>query len=342
MGKIKISKILIVGSGSIAAKHHSIAKSIYPCADVRVYSESGNKLKDGRMLSTFKEVVEFSPQISVLANMTSKHLNIGIALAKLGSHLLIEKPLSDNLYGVTELLEIEKDLNLKIQVGYNLKYLPTFKLFSKLVRSEEVGRVLDIHIQVGKDLQTWRPNQDYRKSVTAKKINGGGVLRELSHEIDYFIEVFGYPTWVFASTARVGDLEVDVEDIAHIVIGLKGNDKREVMATLHLDFIRQDAVRKCTVIGSRATLEWDVLSGRIEVKDASSMPGTVYKMNSESIQDTYFEEWTDFIQSITDNKKPANNLISSIHTMEIILACEKSQETSRRVYLSNEQKEVHV
>ena len=38
----------------------------------------------------------------------------------------------------------------------------------------------------------WRPKQDYHTSYSAYKNKGGGVLLDLSHELDY-------ATWIFGS-----------------------------------------------------------------------------------------------------------------------------------------------
>ena len=57
---------------------------------------------------------------------------------------------------------------------------------------------------------------DYRKTVSAQKILGGGVLLELSHELDYLRWIFGDVEFVQAQLARQSELDIDVEDTAHI------------------------------------------------------------------------------------------------------------------------------
>ena len=47
---------------------------------------------------------------------------------------------------------------------------------------------------VGHDLKKWRPDINYKDSVSAKKSLGGGALRELSHEIDLATHLFGTPS----------------------------------------------------------------------------------------------------------------------------------------------------
>ena len=50
--------------------------------------------------------------------------------------------------------------------------------------------------------------------MSANKNLGGGVLLELSHELDYMRWIFGEPTWVTAWLGHLSSLEVDVEDTA--------------------------------------------------------------------------------------------------------------------------------
>ena len=63
---------------------------------------------------------------------------------------------------------------------------------------------------------------DYMKSVSASEKLGGGVLLELSHEIDFVNYLFGPIDIKYASVSQSGLLKIDVEDIS-IGIGL---DKR--------------------------------------------------------------------------------------------------------------------
>ena len=51
--------------------------------------------------------------------------------------------------------------------------------------------MLSVRSSVGQYLPEWRKNTDYRKGVSARQDLGGGVLLELSHEIDYIQWIFG-------------------------------------------------------------------------------------------------------------------------------------------------------
>ncbi len=331
MRKIKISKVLILGSGSIARRHYSLAKEFLPKAEVRVFSETGQTLSSAQMIHRYSDIIDFNPQLTVIATQTNKHLVQAIELAKMGSHLLIEKPISLNLHGIEQLLELKKEGKLQILVGYNLNFLPSLQFMSNCIESNQIGRVLDVRIEVGQDLATWRPERDYRESVSARRDCGGGVLRELSHEMNYLIELFGKPKWVIASTDKVSDLEVDVEDIAHITMGMTNRGNYNFMASIHLDFIRRDKVRNCTIIGTKGTLDWDIETGEIIKKNSSISKIVLMNPTEDSIPESYRTEWRHLINAINDGDDSKNLLRNSLITLEMILACEESQSTGQRI-----------
>ncbi|ASY11441.1 dehydrogenase [Candidatus Planktophila dulcis] len=328
------NRILIVGTGSMGLRHFETARKLFPYADIAVYSESGRSSEFPRTLTSKSEVEVFNPEISAIANQASRHIETAIFLANLGSHLLIEKPISPDLEGISELIALQKRKNLKILVGYNLRYLPSFKIFQSLLKEETVGRVLDVRIEVGQLLETWRPGRDYRKTTSARRVDGGGVLRELSHEFDYLLEFFGFPLWVIASMGKVSDLEIDVEDIAHLILGMKNQDGAEFMATMNMDFIRRDKRRNCSVIGTDGTLEWDLLSGGILQRTSDSSELQVLQPNQENVSDTYIVEWVDLVNAIKLDVEPTNSIQNSIRTVEVIQACEKSQNQESKVQLT--------
>ena len=48
-----------------------------------------------------------------------------------------------------------------------------------------------MRVYAGQCLPTWRPESDYKNTYSAKSEKGGGVLRDLSHEIDLCLSLVG-------------------------------------------------------------------------------------------------------------------------------------------------------
>ena len=72
--------------------------------------------------------------------------------------------------------------------------------------------------------------------MSAQKNLGGGVLLELSHEIDYMIWFLGSPILLEAKLFHSKDLKTNVETGANIKMSFKNN----ISVKMELDFHSQD------------------------------------------------------------------------------------------------------
>jgi predicted dehydrogenase len=325
-----IDKILIVGTGTMAKKHLDIIRKSLPDSQIFLYSEREKSnfsipaLANG-LFYTAQEAIRFDPQVTVIANAASHHLHITNKLACLNSHFLIEKPLTDS---PDKILQIDKNLQHKnriIQIGYNLRFSDVLVKFKELISHKLLGSILSVRSEVGQYLPDWRPAIDYRDSVSAQKALGGGALLELSHELDYLRWIFGDCESLSAYVNRASALEVDVEDQAILKMKLKdfwGAKNHSYIATLHMDFYRRDPVRKCTVIGSKATLTVDQLKGEICLFHENSWE-SLFK-NECSLQETYLKQWNSFVECIQYNKQPRVSLEDAAEVIWMIETAKKS------------------
>ena len=130
-----------------------------------------------------------------------------------------------------------------------------FELFDKSF----IGQTLYTSVECGSYLPDWRPGNNYKKSVSAKKDLGGGVLLELSHELDYIRWIFGEINHIYAEIDNSGTLDIDVEDSANLIINTKTNNSIYV----HLDFNSRFPTRLCTIHGTKGILKWDLLEQKV-------------------------------------------------------------------------------
>ena len=265
------TRILIVGLGSIGKRHLRIVREQIPKADIRVLRhrpcQEVPEFADG-CYDSLLEACKFFPQAAIIANPATFHLEIAGELVKNGCHLLIEKPLSVSLAGVEQLANEMMLKKLVLQVGYNLRFLPSLVYFKSLIHENMIGRILSVHSVIGQYLPSWRPGTDYRDGVSAQRDLGGGVLLELSHELDYLLWIFGEVNLVSAWLGRQSMLEIDVEDTACLVMEfLPDTNGRLLMASVNMDFVRHDTTRLCTVIGENGSLQWNGISGEVKQYD---------------------------------------------------------------------------
>jgi predicted dehydrogenase len=206
--------------------------------------------------------------------------------------------------------------------------------FRELLIQGKVGPVVSVRAEVGQYLPAWRPDSDYRNSVSAQKRLGGGVLLELSHEIDYLLWLFGPVEWVKATLLRQSNLEIDVEDTAHLQLGFVIDASgRQLVAALDLDFIRHDTTRQCVVIGERGTLRWDGVSGRVEFMAYDANSWEVLMSDLVERDFTYREELKQFFTSINDDIDPPVTGSDGEAVLAVVEAARLSNQNGQVVYL---------
>ena len=333
-----INRILSVGLGSAGSRHYRIARELFPEAEIKVLRNRGSRVdvkSELDFLNSAEEAIHFAPQIGVIANPSTHHLPIALALANGGAHLLIEKPLSASLAGIHKLIEVCKSKQSVLMVGYNLRFSPSLLHFFQLVKSDYVGEIFSVRCEVGQFLPHWRPGTDYREGVSANEALGGGVLLELSHEIDYLQWIFGQIDWVNASLSQQSLLEIDVEDSAHLIMGFKpqkGN--RQLIATLNLDFIRQDQTRYCVAIGDKGSLRWDGLSGQVSVVKKGESEWKLLFNSGPGSENTYMVEWLTFIDMVKNLSISSEQGLLEIGVLEIIESARLSSKRRAQVCVS--------
>jgi predicted dehydrogenase len=249
-----IERVLVVGLGSIGLRHARLVRELLPNARIlslRHRAAAPVAGIDGSV-TTVAEALRDRPQIAVVANPATCHVDTALPLVGAGVHVLIEKPLADTGDRVAPLIAEAEKKRVVLMTGYNLRFLRSLQCFREMLAEKRVGRVLSVRAEAGQHLATWRPESDYRQTVSARAALGGGVLLELSHEIDYLRWLFGDVEWVSAIARRQSAMEIDVEDTAHMILGFApSDDGPPIVASLNIDFIRHDATRTCTVIGGR-------------------------------------------------------------------------------------------
>jgi predicted dehydrogenase len=324
-------RILIVGLGSIGSQHLAVIQKLFPEAGIQILRQDETRAKNSlgiTEISSLDEAIRFLPEIVVICNPASEHINTALKFVDSGANIFIEKPISHSTKEIIQLISALKATNGFLIVGYNLRYLKSLQAFRRHLREGLIGKPLSVRCEVGQHLPSWRPKKDYRDSVSAKRELGGGVLLELSHEIDYLRWIFGEVDWVRATLLRQSELEIDVEDTVHLTLGFENRTPdKQLIASLNMDFIRHDTTRTCTVIGDRGSLRWDGILGEVSFFQAEKKSWETLFNNDNGIEETYILEWQELIRAIEQNMSPAVTGEDGLRVVEIIEAARLSAES---------------
>ena len=303
MSKDCAKKVLVIGYGSIGQRHARILSEL----ECSVAVVSSRKIDWNPRYACINDALEdFDPGYVVIANKTSEH---GETLRKLGKAgfkgiVLVEKP----LFSKVENADVKGFK--KVIVGYNLRFHPLILKLRKLLTGK---RILTAQTYVGKNLAAWRPGVDYRKSYSAFYDRGGGVLRDLSHELDYMNWLLGGWSSVVAVGGHYSRLEIDTDD-AYCVM-MKTKRCRNVL--VQMNYIDHTGHRSMIFNSDDLTIKVDLIQNWIEVN------GKRFGLKVER-DDTYREEHKAVLG------KRWKELCSYHEAMDVMRLIEAAEKSSRR------------
>lgn len=245
-------KTLVIGYGSIGKRH------------TRLLKELGNEVAvvSRRSLDHYpsytnieQALVEWQPDYVVIANRTSEHYQALKILveAKFEGLVLIEKPL------FTQHTKIPEYCFSQIAVAYNLRFHPLLQQLKQIVDS--ASNILTVNVYVGSYLPNWRPQIDYRKSYSASKQAGGGVLRDLSHELDYILWIFGDWQCLTAMGGKVSQLAIDSDDAYSLLV----RTKRCPLISINMNYLDRLPRREIVVNTDDQTIHINLIQNIITI-----------------------------------------------------------------------------
>jgi predicted dehydrogenase len=326
--------ILVVGAGSIGRRHVANLQKlgilhISVCdPDSKRLAEIADELAINRFNDFERAVETVKPNMVFICTPPVYHVSQALSAVRSGSHVFLEKPLSNSLDGVDLLISESERHGSIVQVGYNWRFHPAMKKLKDVVRSGLIGRPLWAHAEVAQFLPDWRPWQDYRQSYTARKELGGGIILDGSHEIDYVTWILGKPEEVMCMAGKVSDLEVDVEDCATVLLRFAGG----MQADIHLDFVQRGYSRKFKLAGELGTLQWDFTSHILRTYLADSSSVEELQLTSE-INQMYVDEVAHFLHCVAHKKTPCVDLMQSRDVLLVALAALESANNGRSIRL---------
>lgn len=312
------SRVLICGLGSIGRRHLRVLRQYWPGIDIAVLrSGLGQDCMETDMVNhiffDLDKALSWTPQAAIIATPAPDHLNKALRLARLEVPLLIEKPVGcgrEETSDWKELIYLSK--HVPVLVGYVIRHDPCLAFVKDQLRNGKLGKLIDAEFYCGSWLPDWRPNCDYRTSVSARRDKGGGVLLELSHELDVALYLLGSLNIDFSLLQQSHCLEIDVEDQAIIVARTLSG----CLVTVRLNFCTLPSRRYAIIRGSDGEIHWDLIEAmvNINIKDLNS---TCYTSNI-SADERYRVQMNHFLECVMRKASPKCSLSEGLEALQLV------------------------
>lgn len=254
-------KALIISMGSIGTRHAEVLTSmgieVSAITSQNIRSlECFNDLKSAN-LDKFDYFIIASPTHLHYEHLSYIDTNVS------GKIILCEKPLFDKFRDFNP--------NNKIFIGYNLRFHPLILELKNMLNPSEI---LTIEARCGQYLPSWRQRK-YTSSYSAKKELGGGVLLDLSHEIDYISFLSDSSLELIKSCqAKVSNLNITSDDICMILA--KCN---KTLINISLNYLSKTPYRQILIETNNNTYHLDLITNTLKIVDQDGKITQIQKPN---------------------------------------------------------------
>lgn len=319
-----MKKIVVVGLGNISHRHRKNIRILDPNA--WIIAVPSRKRIVNEDVENANETIEDLDSLNldgvtdaVIASPANYHMKHSTFFLKENINVLIEKPLAASLDDALSIKRFLSKSKSKSYVAYCLRFNRALNYFKELLNDQYNGNLYSCEIHCGQNLQDWRPKINFEDSVSANKELGGGVINELSHEIDYAQYLFGRIDIKSAEISKKKFIGLDVEDTANI----EAFDNKGMEIKMHLNFTQNNPERYCKVVGEKGIIKLDLINN--EVIHLKNKNNSKVLFSSTESNDMYLDMFEVFLGMPNKhfNEHHFCTILNSIKVLENIVKIKK-------------------
>jgi predicted dehydrogenase len=316
--------VAVVGTGSAGMRHLkalSTMPGITPVAVPRRTQRLSELATLGYAVArSLEQAAEMGARHCIVASDTGKHATDSMAALHCGMDILVEKPLATEAAAAIPILTKAAEEGRQVFVACPLRFSKSITGFRHVVAL--AGRLHSVRIECHSYLPEWRPSRPYRDSYSARS-DEGGVLRDLAHEIDYAVWLFGWPETVHAYVKNLGRLRIQSDEVAE----LTWETADGAIVSIGLDYLTRPRKREMHARGEAGTVVWDALSGTVILNVADNPQQT--SCVPDSADELFSAQNKAFVSSSTKSDPRLARGTDGIKVLAICDAARRSTQSRR-------------
>jgi len=283
---------------AICDRDETKAKAVAELFGVDAYSHSSKMLK--------RQDVEAVTVCTWSTNLAKEAL----AALKAGKHVLVEKPMANNVKEAEKILELAKKRQRCLMVGFLMRFIPGLQRIKQAIDKGEIGTVVYVTAR--------------RVSQWPERLGDVGVIKDLAiHDIDvtrYLLD--DEPVEVYAKAGNFRHKKF--EDHAQIMVTFKGRRT----AFIEANWLTPYKIRKLAITGSEAIMTLDYITQEITIETAGQTLAPRYE-----VKEPLKLELQNFANSILNNREPMTTGVDGLKALQIAEAASKSAQTGKAIEL---------
>ncbi|AWB65395.1 oxidoreductase [Saccharobesus litoralis] len=233
----KIHKIGIIGAGMIAQFHAEAIKAMPNAELVAVYNrnlEKATAFAEQHQCQAYNDLDTFlandDMQVVTICTPSGAHLDPGLAAAKAGKHIIVEKPIEVTTDKTDALIQACNDQGVQLIGILPRRFNQSTQILKDAVDNGRFGQITLAEASI-----KWFRTQEYYDSGAWRgtwALDGGGALMNQSiHTVDLLLHVMGNVTRVCAFAGLEGHKDIEVEDVLVAILQFENGARGVIQAS---------------------------------------------------------------------------------------------------------------
>lgn len=223
----------------------------------------------------------------VIATETQIRLELIEICARRSLPFYVEKPLAYTPEQVAAIYAAAAPVADRSLIGFMMRYNPALQALA----AEDLSDIYRFSFEIGHDVRQWRANWRFADSYAARP-EGGGVLLDLSHEVDLAMVLF--PGLTLARAESLGHPSFPGVDFATtLMLAAAGGP----VGTVAMDYLSPVFIRRARLVGLKRLIEVDFLTPEITFQTPGRRTSQSYVFERN---DMFLGAMRDFLRLITE------------------------------------------
>jgi UDP-N-acetyl-2-amino-2-deoxyglucuronate dehydrogenase len=317
----------IIGCGRIAYKHAEAIKKnekanlLYVCDIIEERAvDYKNKYGAERYFTDYHEMLEM-PDLDVvnICTPSGMHAEMGIAAAKAGKHVIVEKPMALSLKEADALLNACDENGVKLAVCFQNRFNPPVQKLRRALEEGRFGKLTHASAVV-----RWFRPQDYYAQAPWRgtwAMDGGCLMNQSIHNIDLLQWMMGPVESVFGYTAN-NFRKIEAEDVGVAVLKFKNGALGVIEASTTI--YPENLEETLAIFGEKGTVELGGIAvNKIDTWKFADSQDENLEMEQQDVPNVYgFGHDAlieDFIRAVIEDRRPYIDGREGIKALRIVL-----------------------
>lgn len=260
-------KVGVIGCGVIARKAHlpayrDLNVDIVGVADLigKKAKSCARKFKIEKWFTDYHDLLKEDLDLVSICTPPSTHAKTTVDAAEMGINVLVEKPMATNLQDAERMIDVCRDMNVKLCVAHNYRFFPCIAEAKKRLENGRIGSVISMHA-IG---------HDYIDIMNSRwRFGKWGVLEDLG---PHLIDIIN-----FLCNSTLKDVKVIARDFTDHMGCLNHVEaimlfENKACVDLDLSWVSSTYEMSMKVLGTAGTLDIDIRNNHLREIHGYSTP----------------------------------------------------------------------